>query len=214
MPKPEPVAVLISDVHYTLATLELADAAFRSAIDTAHKMSVPLIDCGDITNDKAILRAEVINKIIESLTYARGKGVKVYLIVGNHSLLHEKSREHSLVCLKPFVQVIDTPEFVELGGKRVMCIPYHHDSQSLSTLLDSLRPPRTIIMHQGVHGANMGHYAQDNTSLPKEAFAEFRVISGHYHRRQDIECGPVGEGQTGLFSYVGNPYTARLYEFT
>lgn len=67
-------------------------------------------------------------------------------------------------------------------------------------------------MHQGLHGAMMGHYAQDKTSLTSEVFSDFRVISGHYHAAQDIRTGRPRKGAVGLFSYVGNPYTLSFGE--
>ena len=38
----KPVAVIISDVHYSLKTLELADAAMRLAIAKANNLDVPV----------------------------------------------------------------------------------------------------------------------------------------------------------------------------
>jgi DNA repair exonuclease SbcCD nuclease subunit len=62
-------------------------------------------------------------------------------------------------------------------------------------------------MHQGCQGSQAGDYIQDKTALPAEAYADFRVISGHYHTRQDID---TGKGNT--FSYIGNPYTLNFAE--
>jgi hypothetical protein len=90
--------------------------------------------------------------------------------------------------------------------------PYHNDSDSLRLGLENVPEGDTIIMHQGLQSADMGHYVQDKTSLPREAFADFRVISGHYHRRQDIKCGHPRKGAVGLFSYVGNPYSLSFGE--
>jgi DNA repair exonuclease SbcCD nuclease subunit len=61
-------------------------------------------------------------------------------------------------------------------------------------------------MHAGVQTANMGHYVKDTSSLPPECFSDYRVISGHYHARQDIKCGK------NTFSYIGNPYTLTFGE--
>lgn len=62
-------------------------------------------------------------------------------------------------------------------------------------------------MHQGLNKANMGHYIQDKSALDPQDVEDFRVISGHYHKRQDIKCGASRKGAIGLFSYIGNPYT-------
>jgi hypothetical protein len=201
----KPVAVLISDVHYSLNTLELADNAFRQAIDKARKLQVPLIDCGDLTNDKAILRGEVVNKILATMEYAAVQGVQVYALVGNHSLINEKGKEHVLNFLTPYAQVVQSNYYDRQLGLHM--IPYCNDPELLKETLSLTPEGSTIIMHQGVQTAKMGHYIIDKTSLPKEAFANFRVISGHYHARQDIKTGRPRKGAVGLFSYIGNPYT-------
>lgn len=205
-----PVAVLISDVHYSLNTFQLADFAFRQAVDKAAELGVPLVDCGDLTNDKAVLRAEYVNKIINTMIYAKSKKVDVYCIVGNHSLINEKSEEHSLSFLEPYCTVVDRIVWIdELGS---WLLPYSSDSKAREELLEYIQKPSRIIAHTGVLGADMGHYIKDTSSLPKEVFSDFRVISGHYHKRQDIKTGRPRKGAVGLFSYVGNPYTLGFGE--
>jgi hypothetical protein len=67
-------------------------------------------------------------------------------------------------------------------------------------------------MHQGLSGANMGHYVLDKTAINKEDVKDFRVISGHYHRAQDIKTGRPRKGGIGLWSYIGNPYSLSFGE--
>jgi len=204
----KPIALLISDVHYSLNTKDIADTCFRMAIDKAAELGVPLIDCGDLTNDKAILRAEVVNMLLATLKYAKSRGVEVVLIVGNHSLVNEKAQEHALEFLSELAEVVDAPKIY----KGLHLIPYFSDSEDLEVYLATIPKGSTVIMHQGVMGANMGTYIQDKTSLPAAKFKNFRVISGHYHSRQDIKCGKIQKGSVGLFSYVGNPYTLTFGE--
>lgn len=195
---PKPVAVIISDVHYSLATLNVADEAFNTAISAAHELKVPLIDCGDLTNDKAIIRAEVANRLIKTFSRAKELGVEITALVGNHSLVNEKSSEHALHFLEPFATVID--KTTVLPDKKLVFVPYFNTSFSL---LDGY----TYIMHTGLKGADMGHYVVDKTSISPTFFSGLRVISGHYHKAQDIELE-----KNGLFSYVGNPYTLGFGE--
>lgn len=205
-----PVAVIISDVHYSLGTLKEADASMRMAIAAAAELRVPLIDAGDLTNDKAILRAEVANALLSTMKMARDREVEVYLLVGNHSLINEKGQEHALNFLKPYAYVVDKPKYVE--HLATYFLPYMSDTTTLRAELKKIPEKSTIIMHQGVQGADMGHYVQDKTSLSPEEFANYRVISGHYHKAQDIKCGRPRHGAVGLFSYVGNPYTLTFGE--
>ena len=56
MKKPRsPIAVLISDIHYNINTLPVADAALRQAIAKANELDVVLIVTGDLHDTKANL---------------------------------------------------------------------------------------------------------------------------------------------------------------
>lgn len=207
------LAVLISDVHYALGTLELADSSMHQAIDKAKEFGIPLIVGGDLNDTKDILRGKCANAMIKTLEYARDLGVQVYILIGNHDLLHEKADAHSLNFLRPYATIIDQPTDLQLKNRQVVhAIPYQNSTERLEIILSEKREGDWIIMHQGVMGAYMGEYAVDKTSLPKETFANFRVISGHYHRAQDIKCGRPRKGAVGLFSYIGSPYTTTFAE--
>lgn len=202
------VAVVISDVHYSLNTFQLADTAFRMAVDKAADLGVPLIDCGDITNDKAILRAEYVNTLIKTMQYADDKGVRVYCLIGNHSMTHEKADDHSLHFLEPYCTVVSHP--CEIDGFRF--IPYQNDISKLKEVLASTPAGSRVIMHQGLETSLPGEYIHDKSAIPKDWVKDYRVISGHYHTRQDIKCGRPRKAGIGLFSYVGNPYTLTYAE--
>jgi DNA repair exonuclease SbcCD nuclease subunit len=204
-----PKCVLISDIHFTPQTLDLAFSALTQAINKANELHIPLVIAGDTLDSKAIIRAECANAIINILDFGI-EPKNVYILVGNHDLVNEKSSEHALNFLKPYAQVVQCPTWVEEIG--VYLMPYTSDPSEILKYLSSAKKDSTIIMHQGVQGAWMGHYVQDRTSLTKEAFADFRVISGHYHRAQDIKCGRVKKGSVGLFTYIGNPYTLSFAE--
>ncbi len=198
--------VLISDVHYSLSTLDLADTAFRSAIRKAHELKVPLVDAGDITNDKAILRAEVMNTLIDTMKYANSLKVPVYLIVGNHSLINEKGKDHALNFLSPYVTIVDKLSMIP--DTNVWFIPYRSDLEDLKKDLAIVPNDALLIMHQGVQGAFMGDYIQDKSAVTPELFGTRIVYSGHYHRHQI-----VGEWNSpGFVTYIGNPYTLSFGE--
>lgn len=202
---PKPKAVLISDIHYNTSTLPVADAALRLAVRKASSLCVPLIIAGDLHDTKAIVRGECIKAIMETLKDG------AIVIPGNHCMINSHGTEHALEFLRDRCEVIDRPFFHK--WLNLWLVPYHHNNEDLQKFLrDTASSGQTLIMHQGVMGADMGHYIQDKTSLPKEAFADFRVISGHYHKRQDIKCGRPRKGAVGLFSYLGNPYTLSFGE--
>lgn len=206
----KPVAVLISDIHFTPATLELASSALRQAKAHAIELKVPLVLAGDTLDSKALMRAECVNRLIEIFTEPE-QATDTFVLVGNHDLLNEKGTAHSLEFLKPYVIVVDNP-YLQPEKCPVLMVPYCTNPKDLLDATRMFTKKYPIICHQGVQTAFMGHYTQDKTSLPKEVFADFRVISGHYHRRQDIKCGRPRQGAIGLFSYIGNPYTQNFGE--
>lgn len=202
----QPKAVIISDIHYNINTLPLADKALRMAIDTANDLKVNIIVAGDLHDTKALLRGECVKAMIDTFSTCKTAAI---VLTGNHDLIHEKSPEHSLEFLRKFVYLVDKP----LSSLDYHLIPYQSDPQVIKAYLDTQTlPGETVIMHQGVLGSKAGHYLQDKSACPKEWFADYRVISGHYHLAQDIKCGRPRKGAVGLFSYVGNPYTLTFGE--
>jgi len=210
---PKPKAVLISDIHYNLNTLELADAALNMAIKKANDLKIPLIVAGDLHDTKANLRAECVARLID--TFYKIK-VPTYLIRGNHDSHNEKSTDTALLFLggiNGMLSLIDEPCFcVPLG---IRFIPYHHDVEALRIYLKKIPDNSTIIMHQGLNGSESGEYIQDKSALDFEDVKNFRVISGHYHKRQDIGFQTKTSGKMSslqMFSYIGNPYTLNFAE--
>ena len=218
----KPIAVLISDIHFSEPNLELASGSLVCALNKSDSLDVPLIIAGDLLDGKGNIKATCANRILSLLRHhTKNSDQDVYVLIGNHDLINEKGQEHALNFLSSRCFVVDEPKTLNLNGVKVMLIPYQSDVEKLRGFLhvDSLPNilrdeefPKTLIMHQGVFGANMGHYVQDKTSLPKDCFSDFRVISGHYHRAQDIKCGRQRKGHVGLFSYIGSPYTTSFSE--
>jgi len=199
----KPIAVLISDVHYTLKNLELADFAFRAAIDKAALLGLPLIDAGDITNDKAVLRAEIVNRLISTMQYANSKGITPHLMVGNHSLCNEKGSEHSLNFLRPYATIVDHTWNLYLPNapiEEIILLPY--TSSGIEKDLQRCPKGSIVVMHQGFHGADTGDYVHDKSAISSDLVKDFTVISGHYHRHQTI----------GTVTYIGSPYTQSFGE--
>lgn len=211
----KPVVVLISDIHYNIHTLPLADAAMRQAITKANDLVIPLIVAGDLHDTKASMRAECVNAMIETFKLCKLKAV---VLVGNHDKINEKSSEHSLNFLAEYVNfIIENPNrFVVETDDGPVClgylIPYYSDPEALKNYLKRLPKGSRLIMHQGLKEANAGDYIQDKSALTYTDVKDFRVISGHYHTRQDIRTGRPQQSTVGLFSYIGNPYTLGFGE--
>ena len=205
----KPFAVAISDVHYDLATLDRADACFRMAIDKAAELNVPLIDLGDLTHTKAILRAEVINRLLETSKYAADKGVDIWSLVGNHSLLNEKTPGvHALEFLKaPHWLILKSPlKFGKAGF-----IPYQSDPAKFMEAIESFPKGTLVFGHQGTKDGVMGDYVQDPSAVDSKAIKDWRVFLGHYHAHYTLHnTVSVGNPYTLTFGEANDPYKGFL----
>lgn len=214
----KPIAVLISDIHYNINTLPLADAAMRMAITKANDLDVPLIVAGDLHDTKANLRGECVNAMIETFDLMKNN---TYILRGNHDSINEKSTQNSLSFLNraeietndgtlPSIEVINYTRFtnnVAVKRNSLWFIPYQHDPAQFKKELKKVENGAVVICHQGITGSISGEYIQDKSAITKEDVAGFRVISGHYHTRQTIKL-PEG----GTWDYLGNPYTLGFGE--
>ncbi len=195
-----PIAVCISDLHFSVKNLELASTALRHALNKAESLGVPLIIAGDLNDSKAIIRAEVANRLIEIFKFAE---CHIYIMVGNHDLINERGRDHGLNFLDMYATIIDEPYYEE--SLSCVLIPYITDfSNVIEDLKDFnlLTGRPTLIMHQGFHGADTGDYVHDKSAISADLAKDFTVISGHYHRHQAI----------GTVTYIGSPYTQSFGE--
>ncbi len=192
-------AVLISDVHFNLANLEVASEALTLAIKHACSLLVPLVIAGDLHDSKAALRGECTNRLISIFKQAQTH-LQIYLIPGNHCLLNEKGDEHALNFLEPYCTLLDGVCYIP--DLDVTAIPYQNSVEKVRSILSKIKKGSTLIMHQGILGAKMGEYIKDTSSIPVEELKNFRVITGHYHLHQNI----------GTATYIGSPYTTSFAE--
>lgn len=197
---PKPIAVLISDVHYNIQTIELADAAVNMAIDKANELNLHLIVAGDLHDTKANMRAECVSAMLK--TFARCKN-RAIIMRGNHDSIHEKSESHALDFITHYADVFNTP--VYLNDLKLCLIPYQHDARDFKHIIRDVRDNAAtwpVIVHQGLTGSDGGHYFKDSSAVTPSDVAGLRVISGHYHNRQSVELP-----DDGRWDFLGNPYT-------
>lgn len=209
MSESKPLAVLLSDVHFSLKNLEIASAALLQAQFKAALMKIPLVISGDLHDTKANLRGECTNKLVERFSVKDAP--ETIVLVGNHDLINEKSKEHSLNFLKPYATVVDVPQLGYIGDKQVLLIPYQTDPNDFLLILkDEDMQADLVICHQGLTGADMGDYIQDKSAVSVKDLVikdGARIISGHYHNRQTTML-PNG----GKWDYVGAPFTTSFGE--
>lgn len=202
-------AVLISDIHFNLKNLELATTSLRTAINKAQELDVPLIIAGDLNDSKAIIRGEVANSLIELFELADNE--RTFLLIGNHDLLSERSKTHSLNFLGPYCHVISSP--CSVAGFNF--IPYTSSNEEFLQALNMFPKGSLVIAHQGLQSAKMGEYVVDKSSVTPSQVQDYRIISGHYHCHQNIgttDRKTPSYGAPGNFSYIGSPYTISFAE--
>lgn len=197
-----PIFVAISDIHFTLNTLELATAALQAAINTSNELGIPLVIAGDLHDSKAIIRAEVANRLLELLPLA---DQQVFIIVGNHDLINEKDMPHGLNYLRNLATVVDHPTYLNVY---TLLLPYY---SKFPTSLD-LPNTKILVCHQGFQGAAMGDYIVDKSSTHPKVVKDFAVISGHYHKHQTIGTQLGQTHGIGTITYIGSPYTITFGE--
>ncbi len=195
----KPLAVLISDIHYSLNTLTIADSAMLMAIKHANSLGVPLVVTGDLHDSKANMRAECVNAMIETFRLCEQPPV---VLIGNHDKTNEKAETHALNFLEPYAMVVDQPKYIHPLG---YFIPYQSDPIEFKRLIQA--PYQRFFVHQGVAGSLSGEYIQDKSAVSVDDLPAKQIISGHYHTRQTISL-PNG----GSWDYVGNPYTLNYAE--
>ncbi len=203
----KPIAVLGADIHYSISTLPLADAATRLMVAKANELNVPLIVAGDLHDTKSFHRAECQEAMLRTFSEAKHDPI---ILVGNHCRRNEKSPQHALHFLAGVSHIISSPVTWSSGALTATMIPYQHDQEDFKTAINQGNP--LVICHQGIIGADMGHYVQDKSAITKDDVSGYRVLSGHYHKRQDIKCGRPRKGTVGLFSFIGNPYSLTFGE--
>lgn len=190
----EPIAVIISDIHFSLSNLPLASASLSAAVAESNQRNLPLIIAGDLHDTKAMLRAECVDAILSILDKAENP---VFVLQGNHDLRNQHSGESALGFLKHKAGLITHPVMLNIEGKEIYFIPYQHSQHAFIEHVSKIPAGSLVIAHQGFQGAAMGDYLVDTSNVPVEAVAHVKVISGHYHRSQKI----------GTVEYIGSPYT-------
>lgn len=192
-----PLVVATGDVHFKDKTMSLARTSVMEGLRLAERLGVPFLINGDLLDNKNNINAKCANALIEIF---QNSHVETYVNVGNHDRLSEKDTQHSLNFLKPYVNVIDEPTYVE--NLNAYIVPYQNSSEELENIISKCKKSNLVFMHQGIKGAHMGDYIVDKTSVDTSKLGNLRVILSHYHKAQDI----------GNASFLGSPYTISFTE--
>ena len=149
-----------------------------------HKVSA-YIFLGDIHTKKDKIPNEIKNMMFDLFEMKHRKADK-YIIGGNHD---EKDGESSLRGLKPYAQIIDKPEVIEIDGQEILCLPYMENLKQYKKQLKK-QPCNMVVGHIGIQGASVGSIRNFNDGIPLKWLKEYDYgLFGHFHRFQKMEDG-------------------------
>jgi len=187
--------IIFSDLHLNERTSEIVfNEVFPGLKNAVLNESDKLLVClGDFYHLRYKVDVAIQNKAFDYFHDLNRNGVEVILLVGNHDQINEKGDN----ALTPFselsnVSVIDMPCIY----RKFIWLPYRKDKQILLDYLSTISSG-TIFMHHGIQGFEISNSILDINGIDnKQLDKYFMVISGHYHKRQNIR---------NIF-YVGSPY--------
>lgn len=187
--------IIFSDLHLHERTSEVVFNEVFPGLKNAvlNQVDKLLVCLGDFYHLRYKVDVDIQNKVFDYFHDLNDCGIEVILLVGNHDQINEKGDN----ALKPFselsnVEVIEQP----CVYKNFIWLPYRKNKQILLDYLSKI-PSGIVFVHHGIQGFEVSNNVLDNDGVPiKELDKYFIVISGHYHKRQNIRN----------IYYVGSPY--------
>lgn len=133
---------------------------------------------------------------------AKERGIKVYLIAGNHDVYHKETNEINSIdlLLREYdnVQVISKPTEILIDNLKTLFIPWiNSENQSDTFKLIDDTSAEIVFGHLELNGFRVNNTIVMDHGMDPNIFNKFKkVFSGHYHTRSD----------NGKVYYLGNPY--------
>lgn len=202
---------IIADTHFgvrndAIPVAEYMEYFFRTKFfpELVKRSIDTVIHCGDIFHRRKYINFLTFNKFQQSFFEKLVEhNIKMYAIPGNHDCpLKNVTSVNSLdIMLKskyPNVEIFNTPEQIELGGKQFLFVPWISNENGESTLeaIES-STAQYVVGHFEINGFEVHAGSIMDHGLEMSLFQRFDlVMSGHFHKR----------GTIGNITYVGTPY--------
>jgi len=188
--------IVVGDLHFKENNVEISTLLKNKIIETVKSENPDfLVILGDTLDSNTSL-----NSILQTQTHnflrELYKLVKVYLMVGNHDLPHNRahlSKYHSFTALKEWGErmvVVDEPIISFEGKYKFVFSPYVPKGrfkeclETLGNLDDTLENVEYVFAHQEFNGCNYnGKAVNDGDPWPCEYP---NVIAGHIHTHQNV----------------------------
>lgn len=178
--------LVVGDVHTVVEELDEVERLMTWAEAKALENNASLLLLGDIYNNHAVLRIEVVDFWSTLLERSRAMW---QILLGNHDMPQAGTRQdvHSLRIHRNIenVAVYDSHQMV---APAVGMIPYMATSDEFETALNSLREQgaKLIFAHQEFAGSQFENGFFSPAGFPTEKLGDVKVISGHIHTPQTV----------------------------
>jgi hypothetical protein len=185
---------VIGDPHAKPNNLDKINTLF----DIVEDLGLPTIWLGDLLDTKEVVRGKCLNTYIRRF---RESKLQHYVLVGNHDWFNLDCKEHSLEPLKalPNVRVVD--DFFILDKGQTVLLAYKHNQDLLKAHFSNYKG-KTVFCHADIRGFDYGNGLVSTDGLELADVDGVNVISGHYHKFQEI----------GNVTYLGTPFSHSFGE--
>lgn len=208
---------LVGDLHFSGSSFETVGAAWEKVVDTCINEKVSTVFLlGDIFDSANIASHRIpLGTIIDSfnkpLLKLAKNNINVFILVGNHDLA-SSNHGHSLTYLKdinPFIKVIDEPEIVTVGTKKVGMFPWIKNqlikeedfsigvTNYLAMVIDKFKKESIDILtgHIELSNYNLNSYRMvgNKYSVEQKTITDICpfIYLGHYHKGDEFYVGSL-----------------------
>jgi hypothetical protein len=161
-----------------------------------------LIHLGDLYDNRSQIPINVLNSV-DRIISEISEILPIHLMIGNHDIYNKSNNDiNSPKSLRwiPNVNVYEKTTTIEMGGKKIVLMPWVDGKINQVKLLQEYSPADYLFCHSDLNGCRMhlSSVAWKNTNkIDIESFASYEsVYSGHIHIRQENKN----------FKFIGSPY--------
>lgn len=207
--------IIFSDTHLGMSsnnmdkmlnrTSEQFDKVFIPILEKKYEKGDVILHLGDLFDNRTSVNIKAINEALRQQDYFETNEMKSLIILGNHDMWGETSREfNSVNILKKYkyAKIIKEPIKKEINGIQMAFMPYITNKEDRKKILQNLSPAKYLFCHTDVLGSKIRRSSKYDAGLSEHGFevSEFvefdKVFSGHIHIRQELKN----------FTYVGCPF--------
>lgn len=191
---------IVADPHLKPTNLDIVSQLFN----LVEGLGRPVIWAGDMLDSKEVIRGRCLNLVYR---YLKNSKLKHTLLVGNHEKFVLDEFDHSLAVLEELENVDIIAEGLTTNDGTLGFLPYEHDLNQFKNCLKIMadRKPAVLFLHQGINGFDYGNGHIEENGINVEDLPKLDlIISGHFHKRQEIDDGRI--------VYLGSPFSHSFGE--